>query len=99
MTGSAAATTIGRPTSAYHSKSTSGHTVHANAGIDALARAAVAKPAEMSVLMLMIDPPDGWRMQLRSMHPRYGGSRETSAGGARFLRSAGADTEEIKKGT
>ena len=37
----------GWPICAYHPKSTSGHTVHASAGTDALTIAAVAKPAEM----------------------------------------------------
>src|SRR6185369_16682161 len=83
-TGSTVVTTSGRPTFAYHSKSTSGHTVHANAGIDALASAAVAKPAEMMVFMLMIDPPN---VGVASP-PRYGKRVRISAGSARFLRSA-----------
>jgi len=47
----------------------------------------------------MVDPPDGWRMQLRRYRQPYGGSRETSAGGARFLWSAYADKTTNKKGT
>src|SRR5258706_5386014 len=78
----------GLPTSAYHSKSISGHTVQAEAGTAALANAMVAKPAEMSRCIFMRTPP--W------LGTQYREGPRGKASGMRFLESVGADTGEGK---
>src|SRR5258708_19379840 len=78
----------GLPTSAYHSKSMSGHTVQAKAGIAALANAMAAKAVEISLCIFMRTPPLS-KTQYRE-EPRG------KASGMRFLASARAETAAAK---
>src|SRR5438034_7668163 len=70
------------------------------AGIDALASAAVAKPAEISAFSLMIRPP--WRFArsaraIESLLPTYREGVRTSARAARFRGSVPAYTRVNKE--
>src|ERR1700760_4502702 len=83
-----------RPTFAYHSKSTSGQTVHASAGTDALASAATANPAEISLwVSVMFDSRARCADDMSSGYFRAG---TVSASRARFLGSVRADIERAR---
>src|SRR5476651_2083973 len=81
-----------RPTFAYHSKSTSGHTVQASAGTAAVASATPATLAEISACILMFDPSETFRAFARVIGEGYEGSRRVTASACRDPRSAVADT-------
>jgi hypothetical protein len=66
--------------------------VSTEAGIDALARATTAKPAEITFCILMGVPP-------MALGTRYGPGREKTASRTRFARSVAADNASNEKGT